>query len=94
MPFGEYESFEDCVSKNQSKEDPAAYCAEIQRQIEGDRKRKIGFDTATLDAKVLVDDDDFQWMNDRSQLILSASTAVALGFLPSHFFQPMSTNCC
>lgn len=57
MPFGEYESFEECVKKNKSKEDPEAYCAEIKRRIEGDQRRKIGFDTATLDDKILVDDD-------------------------------------
>lgn len=41
MPFGEYESFEDCVAKNQDKDDPAAYCAVIQRQIEGGESSKI-----------------------------------------------------
>jgi hypothetical protein len=35
MPFGEYESFEDCVAKNSDKADPEAYCATIKRQIEG-----------------------------------------------------------
>lgn len=34
VPFGEYESFEDCVAKNKDKEDPKAYCAVIKRQIE------------------------------------------------------------
>jgi hypothetical protein len=59
MPFAEYESFEDCVAKNQDKADPKAYCGTIQRQTEGDKQRKIGFDTATLDAKILVDDDKY-----------------------------------
>jgi len=59
MPFGEYENFEDCVAKNQDKEDPEAYCATIKRAIEGDKPRKIGFDKATLDDKILVDDDNF-----------------------------------
>jgi len=36
VPFGEYENFEDCVAKNQDKDDPAAYCAVIKRQIEGE----------------------------------------------------------
>lgn len=58
MPFGEYEDFADCVAKNQNKEDPEAYCATIKRQIEGDVRRKIGFDTVTLDDKILVDDDN------------------------------------
>lgn len=35
-PFAEYESFEDCVAKNQDKEDPEAYCAEIKRKTEGE----------------------------------------------------------
>ena len=33
-PFGEYSSFEDCVSKNKDKDDPEAYCAVIKRKIE------------------------------------------------------------
>ncbi len=35
MPMGPYESFEDCVSKNQDKDDPNAYCAAIMHAIEG-----------------------------------------------------------
>lgn len=35
MPFGEYKNFKDCVAKNQDKKDPEAYCAKIQKQIEG-----------------------------------------------------------
>jgi len=35
MPFDEYDDFEDCVRKNKDKEDPEAYCAKIQREIEG-----------------------------------------------------------
>ena len=35
MPFGDYSSFEDCVAQNQQADDPEAYCAEIQRTIEG-----------------------------------------------------------
>lgn len=34
-PFAEYKNFEDCVAKNQDKEDPEAYCAEIKRKVEG-----------------------------------------------------------
>lgn len=36
MPFGPYEDFADCVSKNQDKDDPEAYCAVIERAITGD----------------------------------------------------------
>jgi hypothetical protein len=35
MPFGEYESWEDCIEKNKGKDDPEAYCATIKRAIEG-----------------------------------------------------------
>lgn len=35
MPFGDYEDFDDCVRKNQDKEDPEAYCAAIKKAIEG-----------------------------------------------------------
>jgi len=38
MPFGPYKDFEDCVSKNQEKDDPEAYCAVIERAITGDLK--------------------------------------------------------
>lgn len=37
-PFGEYKDFDDCVSKNQGKGDPAAYCGFIKKQIEGASK--------------------------------------------------------
>lgn len=34
-PFSGYSNFDECVRKNRDKEDPEAYCAEIQRQTEG-----------------------------------------------------------
>jgi hypothetical protein len=34
-PFAGYKDFDDCVAKNQDKDDPEAYCATIQRQVEG-----------------------------------------------------------
>jgi len=34
-PFGKYESFADCVSKNQDKNDPEAYCASLEEKITG-----------------------------------------------------------
>ena len=37
-PFGPYSDFDDCVSKNSDKGDPKAYCATIQRNIEGGDK--------------------------------------------------------
>jgi hypothetical protein len=57
MPFGEYEDFADCVAKNKGKvDDPEAYCAVIKRKIEGDTHRKIGFDSFTLEAKIIFED--------------------------------------
>ena len=34
-PFAGYRDFADCVRKNQDKKNPEAYCAVIQRQVEG-----------------------------------------------------------
>jgi len=34
-PFGEYTSMQDCISKNQNKKDPAAWCADIHHKITG-----------------------------------------------------------
>ena len=42
MPFGDYEDFADCVRKNQGKRNPAAYCAAIQRAIEGKGHMQLG----------------------------------------------------
>lgn len=48
-----FSSGEECVQKMTGKvEDPEAFC------FSKDSKRKIGFDTATLDDKILVDDDN------------------------------------
>jgi hypothetical protein len=33
--MGEYEDFDDCVSKNSDKENPAAYCGAVRNRIEG-----------------------------------------------------------
>jgi len=33
-PFGDYEDFDDCVAQNQDKDDPEAYCGEIQASAE------------------------------------------------------------
>ncbi len=40
MPFGDYKDFNDCVSKNQDKNNPKAYCADIKRKIEGESLKK------------------------------------------------------
>lgn len=34
-PFAGYKDFDDCVSKNQDKKDPQAYCGTIKRKVEG-----------------------------------------------------------
>jgi len=34
MPFADYKNFKECVSKNQDKDDPEAYCAQIKRKVE------------------------------------------------------------
>jgi len=36
MPFGPYTNFSDCVSKNQDKSSPEAYCAVVHKKITGD----------------------------------------------------------
>jgi len=35
MPFGKYSSFDDCVSKNQDKENPEGFCAYLEKKITG-----------------------------------------------------------
>ncbi len=44
MPFAGYKDFDDCVKKNSDKEDPKAYCAQIQRKAEEDEKDKAMFE--------------------------------------------------
>lgn len=39
--MGEYSDFEDCVAKNQDKENPEAYCGAIKNQIEGKGELKM-----------------------------------------------------
>jgi len=38
MPIGPYKDFKACVRQNQDKKNPDAYCAEIQRKIEGQKR--------------------------------------------------------
>ena len=40
IPFGDYKNFADCVSKNQNKDDPEAYCATIQKKAEGENFKR------------------------------------------------------
>ena len=37
-PFGSYRNFEDCVKKNQDKDDPEAYCGAIKHKVEDMKK--------------------------------------------------------
>ena len=41
MPMGEYTDFDDCVLKNQDKDNPDAYCGAIKAKIEGKSERVI-----------------------------------------------------
>ena len=40
-PFAGYDNFDDCVSKNQDKGNPKAYCADIMRKVEGKEENMI-----------------------------------------------------
>jgi archaellum component FlaC len=40
-PFADYDSMEDCIAKNQDKEDPAGYCASIQNQAEPAQETRV-----------------------------------------------------
>ena len=44
IPFVEYKNFADCVKKNQDKDDPDAYCAEIKRKVEKSAESDWQFD--------------------------------------------------
>lgn len=35
MPFGDFKDFEDCVSKNQDKDNPEGFCAFLHKKITG-----------------------------------------------------------
>jgi len=37
MPFAGYEDFDACVVDNADKNNPEAYCAAIQREVEGEK---------------------------------------------------------
>lgn len=39
-PFGGYNDFDDCLAKNQDKENPEAYCGMIQAKVEGGKKKR------------------------------------------------------
>ncbi|MCH7759981.1 hypothetical protein IIA15_01050 [candidate division TA06 bacterium] len=39
-PFAGFKDFADCEAQNQDKEDPGAYCAVIQRNVEGDSTKE------------------------------------------------------
>lgn len=38
MPFAGYKNFDDCVARNQDKDDPKAYCAAIMHKVEKPNK--------------------------------------------------------
>jgi len=41
MPFAGFKNFKDCVSKNQDKRNPEAYCGSIQSSVEGTKERAL-----------------------------------------------------
>lgn len=50
MPFGKYNSFKDCVKKNQDKKNPESYCAAIEEKITGKypgNKKKVDYSKMT-----------------------------------------------
>jgi hypothetical protein len=57
MPFGKYKDFDDCVNKNQDKQDPEAYCATIQRQIEGASVQTGNYQLAVFSEPMHITDD-------------------------------------
>lgn len=44
-PFGDYKDFDDCVSKNQGKDNPEAFCAWLQHKITGKWPSEDKFNT-------------------------------------------------
>lgn len=40
-PFADYDSWEDCISKNQDAADPEAYCGKIKHQVEDGKKGSL-----------------------------------------------------
>jgi len=36
VPFDKYENMDDCISKNQDKENPGGFCADLHKQITGE----------------------------------------------------------
>src|SRR3990167_11164900 len=51
MPFGPYESHADCVAQNKDKEDPDAYCATIERNINEKSEEGFIFEELPSEAK-------------------------------------------
>jgi len=61
----------DCINKNQSKNDPAAYCATIMRKVEGEEKTKFNFSTVIEQAQ-----DVQELTNTSSKGIMVKGTAI------------------
>ena len=51
MPFAGFKNFKDCVAKNQDKGNPQAFCASIQRKVEGKKESKISEKFGKIDLK-------------------------------------------
>lgn len=88
-PFAGYTDFDDCVAKNQDKDDPEAYCAEIKRKVEGETVKEI-YDPARgyiRDARIMQSIDKVaESMNVQNQALAKLSQFVAS--LPKSLQQP------
>lgn len=49
MPFGKYSSMEDCIADNQDKENPAAFCAWMHKQITGTYPSQKEYSPSVID---------------------------------------------
>jgi len=61
-PFGEYEDFSDCVSQNQSKDNPEGYCAEVHKKITGEYPAEKAEEEEKEDEKEEVEKSDVPMM--------------------------------
>lgn len=52
-PMGEYNDFDACVSANQDKKNPEAYCGEIKQKVEGDTKKQEDETDTDIDDNVV-----------------------------------------
>lgn len=76
MPFGPYEDFSDCVSKNQDKEDPEGYCSILQEILKNDNKKReatMTTETAQVDEALEYEEEEEMEADFHSLIILEAA---------------------